>query len=79
MNFGFGFLGNGLGCLRKEKKKEESWRRRREELFGEEDGEMSFVLGFFRLGRGEWDGRWRKKKTNEGRRKLSKNSSSMWI
>ena len=69
MIFGFGFLGNGLKCLRIEKKKEESWRRRREELSGEEDGEMSFVLGFLRLGRGEWDGRWRKKKTNEGRRK----------
>ena len=69
MNFGFGFLGNGFRCLRKEKKKEESWRRRREELSGEEDGEMSFVLGFLRLGRGEWDDRWRKKKTNEGRRK----------
>ena len=24
VNFGFGFLGNGLRCLRKEKKKEES-------------------------------------------------------
>ena len=69
MNFGFGFLGNGLGCLRKEKKKEESWRRRREELSGEEDGEMGFVLEFLRFGRGEWDDRWRKKKTNEGRRK----------
>ena len=71
-------LGNGLGCLRKERKKEESWRRRREELSGEEDGEMGFVLGFLRLGRGEWDGRWRmkkkegrwrEKKTNERRRK----------
>ena len=64
MNFGFGFLGNGLGCLRKETKKEESWRRRRrrEELSGEEDGEMGFVLWYLRLGRGEWDGRWRKKK-----------------
>ena len=69
MNFGFGFLGNGLKCLRIEKKKEERWRRRREELSGEEDGEISFVLGFLRLGRGKWDGRWRKKKTNEGRRK----------
>ena len=62
-------LGNGLGCLRKERKKEESWRRRREKLSGE-DGEMGFVLGFLRLGRGEWDGRWRKKKKKEdGERK----------
>ena len=26
---------------------------------------MGFVLGFLRLGRGEWDGRWRKKKKKE--------------
>ena len=42
------------------KKRRTVWRRR---------WKMSFVLGFLRLGRGEWDGRWLRKKMNEGRRK----------
>ena len=47
------------------------------------DEEGRTVLGFWGLGRREWDGRWRKKKkkrTKMVNRKLSlKDSSSTWI